>query len=38
VWYGSVNLLSFGVAQESIMRMESPNIAHELMKSVRETR
>jgi superfamily II DNA or RNA helicase len=34
VWYGSINLLSFGSAEESIMRLESPNIAHELMKSV----
>lgn len=34
VWYGSINLLSFGSAEESIMRLESPNIAHELMKSI----
>ena len=34
VWYGSINLLSFGSAQESIMRLESPNIAAELVKSV----
>jgi len=34
VWYGSINLLSFGSAEESIMRLESPNIAYELMKSV----
>jgi phosphatidylserine/phosphatidylglycerophosphate/cardiolipin synthase-like enzyme len=34
VWYGSINLLSFGSAEESIMRLESPNIASELMKSV----
>jgi hypothetical protein len=25
VWYGSINLLSFGNAEESIMRLESPN-------------
>jgi hypothetical protein len=31
VWYGSINLLSFGSAEESIMRLESPNIACELM-------
>lgn len=37
VWYGSVNLLSFGNAEESIMRLESPNIAHELMKSIEFT-
>ena len=34
VWYGSVNLLSYGSAQESIMRIESHNIANELMKSI----
>jgi len=34
VWYGSINLLSFGSAEESIMRLESPAIANELMKSV----
>lgn len=34
VWYGSINLLSFGSAEESIMRLESANIAHELIKSV----
>lgn len=33
VWYGSINLLSFGNAEESIMRLESPNIASELLKS-----
>jgi hypothetical protein len=34
VWYGSINLLSYGSAQESIMRLESPNIAQELMKDL----
>jgi len=34
VWYGSINLLSFGSAEESIMRLESPNIAGELLKSM----
>ncbi|MDP2335784.1 MAG: DEAD/DEAH box helicase family protein [Bacteroidota bacterium] len=34
VWYGSINLLSFGSAEESIMRLESPNIAYELIKSI----
>ncbi|MDD2733448.1 MAG: phospholipase D-like domain-containing protein [Desulfuromonadaceae bacterium] len=34
VWYGSINLLSFGSAEESIMRLESPAIASELMKTV----
>jgi len=31
VWYGSINLLSFGSAEESIMRLDSPNIANELI-------
>ena len=30
VWYGSINLLSFGSAEESIMRLDSLNIANEL--------
>ena len=34
VWYGSINLLSFGSADESIMRLESSNIAHELLKII----
>lgn len=34
VWYGSINLLSFGSAEESIMRLESVNIANELIKSI----
>jgi len=36
VWYGSINLLSYGSAQESIMRIESSNIANELMQSMGE--
>lgn len=31
VWYGSVNLLSFGASQESIMRLVSGSIARALM-------
>ena len=31
VWYGSINFLSFGNAEESIMRLESLNIANELI-------
>jgi len=34
VWYGRINLLSYGSAQESIMRIESPNIANELIKNM----
>lgn len=36
VWYGSINLLSFGSAEESIMRLESSNIANELIRSIRK--
>lgn len=34
VWYGSINLLSYGSAQESLMRLASPNIAQELLKVI----
>jgi superfamily II DNA or RNA helicase len=34
VWYGSINLLSYGSAEESMMRIESNKIAYELMGSV----
>ena len=34
VWYGSINLLSFGRAEESIMRLNSSNIACELVRSI----
>ncbi len=34
VWYGSINLLSFGTSEETMMRLESSNIASELLKSV----
>jgi HKD family nuclease len=34
IWYGSINLLSYGNEQESIMRIESHNIANELIKSI----
>ena len=33
-WYGSINLLSFGDAEESIMRLESKGISEELLKQV----
>jgi superfamily II DNA or RNA helicase len=35
VWYGSINLLSFGSAEESIMRLDSTAIANELLSIVR---
>lgn len=31
VWYGSVNFLSFGTAEESLMRFESGDVAGELL-------
>ena len=34
VWYGSINLLSFGNSEECIMRLESSNVANELIKSL----
>ena len=34
VWYGSVNFLSFGTAEESIMRFTSNDIAGQLMDTV----
>ena len=34
VWYGSINLLGFGNSEESIMRLESSNIANELVRSI----
>jgi phosphatidylserine/phosphatidylglycerophosphate/cardiolipin synthase-like enzyme len=34
VWYGSINRLSFGNVEESVMRLESSNIANELLKSM----
>lgn len=38
VWYGSINLLSFGHSEESMMRLESPNIAFELIKSIQNNK
>ena len=35
VWYGSINLLSFGSAEESIMRLDSAVIASELLSIMR---
>ena len=34
VWYGSVNFLSFGTHEESIMRFENNDIAGQLMDTV----
>jgi superfamily II DNA or RNA helicase len=37
VWYGSINLLSFGSSEESIMRLESLNIANELTGTIQSS-
>ena len=34
VWYGSVNFLSFGTHEESIMRFENVDIAGQLLDTV----
>jgi superfamily II DNA or RNA helicase len=34
VWYGSINLLSYGASEESIMRIENVDIALELLDSL----
>jgi len=34
IWYGSINLLSYGSAEESMMRIESPKIAYDLIESI----
>jgi len=34
--YGSINLLSFGSAEESVMRLDSINIANELIGTIEE--
>ena len=36
VWYGSINLLSFGRSEESIMRLENSGIADELLGSIQK--
>jgi len=36
VWYGSINLLGFGRAEESIMRLENASIADELLGSIQQ--
>ena len=35
VWYGSINLLSFGASQESVMRLVSGSIARALLEDRR---
>ena len=35
VWYGSINLLSYGNAEESMMRIENNKIAYELLSSLK---
>ncbi len=36
VWYGSINLLSFGRSEETIMRLENPAIADDLLGSIQK--
>jgi superfamily II DNA or RNA helicase len=36
IWYGSINFLSFGRAEESVMRLENPGIADELLGSIQK--
>jgi superfamily II DNA or RNA helicase len=36
IWYGSINLLSFGRAEESIMRIDNPGIADELLGNIQK--
>jgi superfamily II DNA or RNA helicase len=38
IWYGSINLLSYGSSEESIMRIENMDIAGELLSSVNTNR
>ena len=35
IWYGSINLLSYGSAEETMMRIVSPGIASELIESIK---
>ena len=34
VWYGSINFLSYGNAEESVMRIENAHIASALLESI----
>jgi len=34
IWYGSINYLSYGNAEESVMRIESSHIANALLESI----
>ena len=34
IWYGSINFLSFGISEESVMRLESTAIAVELLGNI----
>lgn len=36
VWYGSLDLLGFGNSGESIMRLDSVNIANELIGTIED--
>jgi len=34
IWYGSINFLSYGTAEESVMRIDSAHIASALQDSI----
>jgi len=34
VWYGSINLLGYGSSEETMMRLESADIARELLRNL----
>ena len=34
IWYGSINFLSYGNAEESVMRIDSAHIANALLESI----
>ena len=36
IWYGSINFLRFGTSEESAIRLESVNIAAELIETMRD--
>jgi len=36
IWYGSINYLSYGNAEESVMRIKSAHIANALLESIRK--
>ncbi len=37
IWFGSINFLSFGFSEESVMRLVSGSVAYELSRSIEES-